>query len=81
MSKADELFEELGYIKEDKIDYFKEKWGESFYNKNNLVEIAFDFEDKEICVYCRETDEAVYFNLDLLQAINEKVKELRLVES
>ena len=77
MSEADKMFKKLKFEKEDKLDSFgQHKWGETFYNKNNLAEITFDIEDKEICVYCRETDEAVYFDIKLLQAINEKVKEL-----
>lgn len=75
MSKADDMFKKLKYKKEDKINIFNEKWGETYYNKNNLTEITFDIEDKEICVYCRDGDEAVYFHMEELQAINEKVKE------
>ena len=77
MSKADEMFEKLGYMKSDMLKFINvEKWGEKFYNKNNLVEISFDFEDKEIAAYCEETSEAVYFHMEELQAINEKCKEL-----
>ena len=74
MSKADEMFKKLGYKKkEDDISIF-------YYQHNGLKEeYGFDFykRDKEIYPICHsQNDEPIYFNIQELQAINEKVKEL-----
>lgn len=80
MSKADEMFEKLGYEKRKysngDIFYFqyngsREKFGFEFckdkYNKN----------ESEIYPVCYgENDEAITITMKELQAINEKVKEL-----
>lgn len=70
MSKADEMFEKLGYEKQRTyldIQLYK--------NKNDYAEITFDLRDKTICV-SNDENEAIYFTMQELQAINEKVKEL-----
>ncbi|MFR2207245.1 MAG: hypothetical protein ACLS59_06880 [Clostridia bacterium] len=81
---ADKLFEELGYEKkEQKNEYGTHIW---YYQKNGANEefgIEFaksKFEEKgEIyCVCHSERDEAIYINMEELQAINKKCKELRL---
>ena len=73
MSKADEMFEELGYEKiiesNVRIDYEKEG---QFFDK----EIVFELIDKIICVELG-TGESANINMQELQAINEKCKELR----
>lgn len=65
MSKADEMFKELGYmIDEDETRYILD---------NRDINIIFDKETRTI-----NTDNSITFNIQELQAINEKVKELRL---
>lgn len=82
---ADEMFEELGYKKkEQKNEYGTYIW---YYQKNGANEefgIEFSkskFEEKgEIyCVCHSERDEAIYMNMQELQAINKKCQELGLV--
>ena len=78
MSKADEMFKKLGYEKKEYSD------GYVFYYQYNGIQEQFGFEfspmDKEIYPVChtkRENDEAIEITMQELQAINEKVKELR----
>lgn len=69
MKTADEIFEELGYEKgKNHLDI------ELYKNKNDYAEIIFDLRDRAISV--RNDDEAIYFNMKELQAINKKVEEL-----
>lgn len=68
---ADELFYNLGYKKEE--DNYTIKYKHKIYPQY----IAFDFDCKMVCTY-GEDDQAVYIEMDELQAINLKVKELRL---
>ena len=74
MSKADEMLKSLGYEKiiesNVRIDYEKEG---QFFDK----EIVFGLIDKIICVELG-TGESANINMQELQAINEKVKELGL---
>ena len=75
MSKADEMFEELGYekIQDDKywVDYKKRNENISFNLTNKFIEASRkykeDYMDKRV-------------NIKELQAINEKVKELKWIE-
>lgn len=77
MSEADKMFEDLGYEWNMLVSVANGKqWGVSYKNSKTLAEIAFDYEDKEICTSCFETDEPVYIGMQELQAINEKCKEL-----
>ena len=79
MSKADEMFEKLGYEKREQLDIYNKIWGELYFNKKNMVNISFDFEGHGICVYIKACDgiiEPAYIITEELQAINEKVKEL-----
>ena len=70
MKTADEIFEELGYEKEkNHLDI------ELYKNKNDYAEIIFDLRDRTISVR-NDDDEAIYFNMKELQAINKKVEEL-----
>lgn len=67
MSKADEMFEKLGYRKANKhVAYIKEDDFILFINKKQGV-----------CIH-KEGSEYPAFTMQELQAINEKVKELRL---
>ena len=79
MSKADEMFEELGYkkVRED-----NDSWEIRFIKEFKLKRprhIIFS-NDKSICV-CEENERELavkrdWFDMQELQAINEKVKEL-----
>lgn len=70
---ADEMFEELGYEKEKiHLDI------ELYRSKNDYTEITFDLRDITIVVENGE-NEAVYFGIKELQAINKKVKELKWI--
>lgn len=68
MSKADKMFEKLGYGKKKvHLDI------QLYERKNDYKEIVFDLRDRTISV----ADEVnTYFDIKELQAINEKVKEL-----
>ena len=63
MSKADEMFEKFGYM------IFEDDYKVIFDDRN--VNIIFDKETKTI-----NTNDGITLNLEELQAINEKVKEL-----
>lgn len=82
MSKADEMFEELGY--EKMVEHkFKEPEGEEvtelilYRDEVKSLEIEF-WNDKTISKSCGY--DMSYITMLELQAINEKVKELRLVK-
>lgn len=70
MSKADEMFEKLGYDRREEL-YGKRLLTIKYYNLGNLPEITFNKIEKTV----RTTKN---IDIKLLQAINEKVKELRL---
>ena len=78
MSKADEMFEELGYKKKSESSNFI--LYENEYTMSNRCYIYFDLKKKLVQaediddVY--EMKEASYLNVQELKAINEKVKEL-----
>ena len=82
MSKADEMFEELGYEAEDKKDKFDRVWGISYKNKEYWIEIIIDYKEAEVCIGTIDIgdrdSEPVFIGIQELQAITEKVKELRL---
>ena len=63
MSKADEMFEKLGYKKVELL-------GDIIFEKNE-IQIIFDFTKKKIVIHEKNILEP-----KLIQAINEKVKEL-----
>ena len=79
MSKADEMFEELGYKKEDygyKLIYTKTDSGEQ---ENYIITIMIEAEliFTEIDDGCDEIERRCFgLQIQELQAINEKVKEL-----
>lgn len=79
MSKADEMFEKLGYEKENygyKIIYTKKDSGE---DKNFIITIMLEAKliFAEIDDGCDEIDRRSFgVQIQELQAINEKVKEL-----
>ena len=82
MSKADEMFKELGYEKDLHINKQEQVWGEYWTQNKHCAKISFDYIDKEICVSTNyrlditNEYEPLYFNMQELQAINEKCKEL-----
>lgn len=73
MSKADEMFEKLGYRKDIDVSY-----GLIRYNKDDKYFIRFVIEDKVVEVNSVVDNEIHVLSMDmkLLQAINEKAKEL-----
>lgn len=71
---ADEMFEKLEYEKKKgylNIQLYK--------NKNDYAEIIFDLRDKAIRA-SNDENEAIYFNVKELQAINKKCQELGWIE-
>ena len=80
MSKADEMFEKLGYEKNLHINKKEQVWGEYWIENKHCKKISFDYIDKEICVSANYDYEALYFNIQELQAINKKCEELGWLE-
>ena len=74
MSKADEMFEELGYEKIETNDGFKNEIEYTRKNKYS-TDIIFDLRHNVI-VFGREERNRHAIIINTLQAINEKVKEL-----
>ena len=74
MSKANEMFEELGYEKIETNDGF---FNEIKYTRNNKysTDIIFDLKHNVIA-FSREEGNKHAIIINALQAINEKVKEL-----
>lgn len=68
MSKADKMFEELGYVKDET--------GEEIIYQLNQHEIVFYLNRKQFDCGCGIGRE--FITMQELKAINEKVKELRL---
>lgn len=83
MSKADEMFEKLGYKKKEDIHEIRYSYTDKRENYNN-TDIVFYKQYKQIENYlpkCRsdyESDSAI-LTMQELQAINEKVKELEWI--
>lgn len=71
MSKADSMFEELGYEKRESDKYIKYIWHSK--PKTYVRTLTFNKSAKKITPYNQ-----VQINMNLLQAINEKCKELRM---
>lgn len=79
MSKADEMFKELGYEKKNQLDIYGNIWGDLFYNTKNMINISFDYEGRLVCTYIKcddDKEQPAYITMQELQAINKKVKEL-----
>lgn len=75
MSKADEIMFDLGYKKVD-LDFLFSKFWEEYKNADLEKTISFNTEHK----YLKFDDENEYgFTMQELQAINEKVKELKWI--
>ena len=71
MSKADEMFEKLGYCKQNFLehtDYYNEEW-----------ETIISFNDDKSFVSLDIYDGYAKITMQELQAINEKVKELQWI--
>ena len=77
---ADEMFESMGYEKTNK--YYHSKIIEIDYSRQNdkwASNVCFCLRDKpSLYVYYGEEKDAGHITMNILQAINEKVKELRL---
>ncbi len=74
MSKADEMMFDLGYKKVD-LDFLFSRFWEQWENRDLEKTISFNTEHK----YLKFEDKNEYgITMQELQAINEKVKELRL---
>ena len=90
MSKADKMFEKMGYKKSYQKSIYNKVWGILYKNEKSMINISFDMgndgesdyeEAHMVCVYIQAFDERTepaYITMQELQAINEKVKELRL---
>ena len=79
MSKADEMFYNLGFEKEYPLEAYDRILGQLFYNNKSMINISFDYEGKLFCVYIKAFDgreEPAYATMQELQAINQKCKEL-----
>lgn len=76
MSKADEMFKELGYEKETEYDY---EFIYRKYEKHIFKFIRFWKLDKEVI---KQDEDGRYMGISMqeLQAINEKVKELGWID-
>lgn len=75
MSKADRMFKKLGYIRKvEKVVPDAQK----FYKDDDNV-FVFDLEQKTFLKSEEYGDSCTRITVEELQAINEKVKELRLV--
>lgn len=72
MSKADEMFEKLGYKKNEHNYAITGKV--ISYESDDLSPIDFVFQSEEIKIW------HITINIELLQAINEKCKELRWLD-
>ena len=77
MSEADKMFEELGYIKDIEVDY-----GLIRYNKddNSYIRFIIDEESVETNTIIDNQVYVLSVDMELLQVINLKCKELRVVE-
>lgn len=79
MSKADEMFEKLGYkkqwVEEDEMDLYKKE-----YFDKDFIEIVFDKTHNLLNIRTENVNQYTtitsILNIQELQAINEKVKEL-----
>ena len=79
MSKADKMFEELGFKKKLQLDIYGKEWGILYSNSKSMINISFDYEGRLVCVYIITNDnkeQPAYCTMQELQAINEKCKEL-----
>lgn len=78
MSKADEMFEKLGYKKQ--VVYYNHDIYETVYERNSEYSsnIIFIHNNKTFKAYYGRNSSAANINIHILQAINEKVKELRM---
>ena len=77
MSDADKMLEELGYTEINELlsKNKPEIWGIEYIHYRDNMYITFDLVGKEVCVSDEEGN-GVYFSMEELKAINEKVKEL-----
>lgn len=88
MSKADEMFEKMGYKKSYQKSIYNKVWGILYKNEKSMINISFDMgndgesdyeEAHMVCVYIQAFDgreEPAYATMQELKAINQKCKEL-----
>ena len=76
MSKADEMFEELGYKLTSKTDEYiiYEKEDNNTYPYK--IELCFNLKSKSVIKSCKLYNDRCWLSMQELQAINEKCKEL-----
>lgn len=69
---ADEMFEKLGYEKEQENNKYIR------YGKNHIYYIDFDLKNETVRIssFTRPRRYAIYYGMPLLQAINQKCREL-----
>lgn len=65
-----------GYVKENVKDNFGRIWGIKYINNKKWTVIHIDYIDLQVCVDTPDDSKGVYFNMQELQVINEKIKEL-----
>lgn len=73
---ADEMFEELGYKNGGMLNDILL----SYYNKTNSMEITFDLSEKTFIKYDKFWGVCLRINMEELNAINLKCKELGWIE-
>lgn len=75
MKSAKKLFEQLGYTYQE--SYFEERLDEINYSKSGIFtpQIVFNLNGKCVKVY-RKGDKTSWFDVKILQAINQQIKEL-----
>ena len=82
MSKADEMFEELGYEKQEDKYRIEYSLKQNFTHFIVIKRICFYKIERDIVIEQWNVTEAITISVNItmqeLQAINEKVKELRL---
>ncbi len=76
MTKADKMFDDLGYKLISKTDVYiiYEKEDDKTYPYK--IELSFNLKCKSILKTCKLYDDRCWLSMQELQAINEKVKEL-----
>lgn len=87
MSEADEMLSKIGFNKKGVLLSLKGKmWGVRYTNEKEMLDITFDYIDKEVCISTSEdfnrvdTERPVYICMNGLKAIYEKCKELEWLD-
>ena len=87
MSEADEMLSKIGFNKKGVLYSLKGKmWGVRYTSEKEMVDITFDYIDKEVCISTSEdferldTERPVYIHMNGLKAIYQKCKELEWLD-